>query len=157
MWRKAAWSWAWPPTSRTHLPPKGWELVINYTTWPPSCLPDCRGETKHSKVEENMKPASLKLFMCSEIKPPKSRLGGDECTIAMRLLELLNRMADSLRAQPWRHQMISKVILTSTNPSLSGNVGGGGVYVRMKGGGNWVTLLGLEFLICKMWGWGLMI
>ena len=50
--------------------------------------------------------------------------------------------------------MISKVILTSTNPSLSGNVGGGGVYVCMKGGGNWVTLLGLEFLICKMWGVG---
>ena len=47
-----------------------------------------------------MEAASLKLFMCSEIKPPKSRLGGDECTIAMRLSELLNRMADSLSAQP---------------------------------------------------------
>ena len=128
------------------------------STRPPSCLPDCRGETEHWKVE-NMKPVSLKLCMCSEIKPPKSWQGGDECTMAMRLLELLNRMADSLSAQPWRHQMISKVILTSTNPSLSGNVGEGGVSVRMKGGGvgNWVTLLGLEFLICKMWGWGLVI
>lgn len=128
------------------------------STRPPSCLPDCRGETEHWKVE-NMKPVSLKLCMCSEIKPPKSRQGGDECTMAMWLLELLNRMADSLSAQPWRHQMISKVILTSTNPSVSGNVGEGGVYVRMKGGGvgNWVTLLGLEFLICKMWGWGLVI
>ena len=44
--------------------------------------------------------------------------------------------------------MISKVILTSTNPSLSGNVGGRGVHVRMKGGGagNWVTLLGADSL-----------
>ena len=75
------------------------ESVINSTTWPLSCLPDCRGKTEHLKVEETMKAVSLKLCLCSEIKPPKSRQGGNESTMAMQLLELLNRMSASLSAQ----------------------------------------------------------
>lgn len=53
----------------------------------------CEGKTEHSTLKGNVQAVSLKMWMCFEIKPPKSRQGGTECSMAMQLIGLLERVA----------------------------------------------------------------
>lgn len=59
-------------------------LTTSLSAW--GEMSNCKGKTEHPKEEENMKAVSLKICMCSKIKPPKSRQGGNECSMAMQVI-----------------------------------------------------------------------